>query len=253
MENSEALYIATLEDIKNRIDRNNKYDVIKASGLLRLLLLDGMPLIHQINRKYRVTIRFSIVDYSSFPILEFSDEPQAPPVIFWQNVDASQVNTELEWTELNASEIEDIEAHLLQLFEQDAARRLPISFKAWLHEDTNTLEIISTPANYYAVLKRQGKEVKTKQVDLQSFLKVNSLIVRDSAYSIRDIIKYCAHYKGGVHLVEPTDEIYREMLDLDELIEIGGLDFSLAALKGICNIVLKGIEPLTECVIKNTA
>lgn len=39
----------------------SEYDMIRASGLIRQLLLDADPLVHQMNRQYRVgTIRFTV-------------------------------------------------------------------------------------------------------------------------------------------------------------------------------------------------
>jgi hypothetical protein len=47
----EWFFLETLFDIDAKATRNTTYDLIKASGLLRLLLLDSNCLVHQANRK----------------------------------------------------------------------------------------------------------------------------------------------------------------------------------------------------------
>ena len=55
----ERLFLDTLADLESRAATPNRYGLIKASGLLRLLLLDGQPLVHQVNRDYRVKLTFT--------------------------------------------------------------------------------------------------------------------------------------------------------------------------------------------------
>jgi hypothetical protein len=51
-------FIAILEDLNDRINEPIKYNNKKASGLLRQLLLDSNPLLHQINREFKKIIVF---------------------------------------------------------------------------------------------------------------------------------------------------------------------------------------------------
>jgi hypothetical protein len=69
------IFLATLEDIRNKIDNvfltrqqdkinlQKRYDLIKACGLLRHLLTDKGNLFHQINRYYKVPLLFHVIDF----------------------------------------------------------------------------------------------------------------------------------------------------------------------------------------------
>jgi hypothetical protein len=56
----EKLFIRTLDDLQNKISSNDDYEILHISALLRKLLLDGEPLIHQVNRRYQKKITFHI-------------------------------------------------------------------------------------------------------------------------------------------------------------------------------------------------
>jgi hypothetical protein len=61
MINHDDLFIGTMRELRQRISSNNKYDYIKACGLLRLLLMDtGQPLYIIVNRKRHVEILFHV-------------------------------------------------------------------------------------------------------------------------------------------------------------------------------------------------
>lgn len=63
----EWLFSGTLDDLKERVDSNNTYQVLMTSGLLRKLLLDDkISLLNQVNRARKIPIAFSFV-------------PQVPP------------------------------------------------------------------------------------------------------------------------------------------------------------------------------
>jgi hypothetical protein len=64
----EELFLGTIEDLRTKIRTNNAYNLIKACGLCRHLLLDEHPLVHQVNKKYKLQLTFHIADYSNTPI-----------------------------------------------------------------------------------------------------------------------------------------------------------------------------------------
>lgn len=64
----EKLFISTVQDLRYKIRANKEYHLIRACGLCRHLLLDGMPLLHQVNRKYKLPISFNIKDYTDAPL-----------------------------------------------------------------------------------------------------------------------------------------------------------------------------------------
>jgi len=57
--NREQLFLKTLADLEATAANPEWYDLIKASGLLRLLLLEGDALVHQVNRNYGLKLEFS--------------------------------------------------------------------------------------------------------------------------------------------------------------------------------------------------
>jgi hypothetical protein len=52
----DELFLNTLKDLRAKANSNDRYQLIKASGLLRLLLLDG--LVDRVNSKHRIKLKF---------------------------------------------------------------------------------------------------------------------------------------------------------------------------------------------------
>lgn len=62
MATREALFLRTLQDIEERIaPGKDDYEVLMVAALLRKLLLDGDPLVHQINRNRKLKVQFTAV------------------------------------------------------------------------------------------------------------------------------------------------------------------------------------------------
>jgi hypothetical protein len=57
---ADQLFLRTLEDLDRRTTAADEYEALLAAGLLRKLLLDEAPLVHQVNRYRRERIRFRI-------------------------------------------------------------------------------------------------------------------------------------------------------------------------------------------------
>lgn len=60
MDYHNSLFLDTLKDLQEKIDRSTDYDLTKASGLLRHLLIDSPRLIDQVNKKIGMKVRFKI-------------------------------------------------------------------------------------------------------------------------------------------------------------------------------------------------
>jgi len=58
----DQIFVKTLEDIEKRMQSKDSYEILMISGLLRKLLLDDNPLIHQVNQNQRLKITFTIND-----------------------------------------------------------------------------------------------------------------------------------------------------------------------------------------------
>jgi hypothetical protein len=64
----EELFLKTVQDLRSKIRVNKEYHLIRACGLCRHLLLDGTPLVYQVNRKYKLPITFNIKDFTDTPL-----------------------------------------------------------------------------------------------------------------------------------------------------------------------------------------
>lgn len=57
---NERLLVETIRDIEGRLGVGTAYDLVRVSGLLRQLLIDERPLIHEANTEYRIKLRFCV-------------------------------------------------------------------------------------------------------------------------------------------------------------------------------------------------
>lgn len=74
----ETLFRRTVDDLDQRVAAIAHYDALMSAALLRKLLLDGNPLIHQVNRTYRLNLRFRISGVSQFEQMLLDSDP-----MFW--------------------------------------------------------------------------------------------------------------------------------------------------------------------------
>jgi hypothetical protein len=65
----EHLFLGTVADIDQRVLKGGRYNLIRAAGLLRQLLLDSTPLMHVVNRMYCQQIEFETIDFRDSPPL----------------------------------------------------------------------------------------------------------------------------------------------------------------------------------------
>jgi hypothetical protein len=73
--------LRTVLDIDEKLVIGDRYNIIRASGLLRQLLMDGTPLVHVVNRRHRLQIVFRTIDFAKpVPV-----EPEAD----WRALDPS--------------------------------------------------------------------------------------------------------------------------------------------------------------------
>jgi hypothetical protein len=57
---AKAFFVSTLNELEEKCETGSMYDLIRISGILRLLLLDGEPLAHRVNRSFRKKIKFTV-------------------------------------------------------------------------------------------------------------------------------------------------------------------------------------------------
>jgi len=61
MEKNEYIFIRALNDIEKKVLGGEKYNIVKAAGVLRQLLLDASPLAHLVNKTFRIKFEFIVV------------------------------------------------------------------------------------------------------------------------------------------------------------------------------------------------
>lgn len=70
------LFLFTMADLRKRIEHpQDEYDLLMAAGLLRKLLLDEQPLVHQVNRELRVKLTFCVATNDAYEAVVFEDNP----------------------------------------------------------------------------------------------------------------------------------------------------------------------------------
>jgi hypothetical protein len=57
---SEQLFLASVEDLERYVGIGDDYAMLRAAALLRQLFMDQSPLVHQVNRKYRLYLKFPV-------------------------------------------------------------------------------------------------------------------------------------------------------------------------------------------------
>jgi len=82
--------------------------------------------------------------------------------------------------------------------------------------------------------------MKPKNVKKDGLLAATVLIVNGKLFSVRDLVSFEAHVKGGVHAGNPGDEADRILQALGTLFQIGGYRASLRQLQAVGRVVLKG-------------
>jgi hypothetical protein len=95
---AQNLFTHTLSDLEKRIESTDEYDVLMAAALLRKLLVDGERLMDQVNRPYRLKLRFHISDVSPFEKLIYEDGP-----VIWAIEDALDPESPLAYQPYDAT------------------------------------------------------------------------------------------------------------------------------------------------------
>lgn len=86
---------------------------------------------------------------------------------------------------------------------------------------------------------------------LDSLLSQSVVKGLDMAFSVRDVINFCANTKGGIHFDKPKSQMARQLLSLDTSFQPALVDASLHALADFSWCVLQGLRPLlTEIEVK---
>ncbi len=88
----------------------------------------------------------------------------------------------------------------------------------------------------------------TVEVSRDQLLAAPVLDFNGMTASVLDVIRVCANAMGGVHLRAPDGAAQSGLLDWDTAVRLLGERPSLAALVGICTIVLRGMKPVVAAL-----
>ena len=80
---AERLFLNTLADLERRAEASDEYEVLMSAALLRKLLMNGLPLMDQVNQKHRLRLRFPINGVTPYEELVLEDRP-----VYWSLEDA---------------------------------------------------------------------------------------------------------------------------------------------------------------------
>ncbi len=94
----DQLFLHTLDDLERRTTTTDEYEVLMSGALLRKLLLDGTRLTDQVNRRYRLDLRFRISAVSPYEQLLYEDNP-----VFWAIEDALDPECALAYAPFDAT------------------------------------------------------------------------------------------------------------------------------------------------------
>lgn len=83
---------------------------------------------------------------------------------------------------------------------------------------------------------------KTKKVQLDEFLSTHLGLVSKTELTVKDVIRYEANVKGGVHLGSPRKVVEKEINRI--IFNVGGLRYTTRQLLSIARVTLEALTPL---------
>lgn len=253
MDRNDKLFAGVYEDLQTRVKGKNDYDLIKAGGLLRQLLLDNDRLIDIVNKPRRIRLQFTILNHAKIDRLlpewpEFDDFPnifeKEKVDSYWRNLDPTPAYRLTKTISFTPDE-------LLNLQNLDGEATIfgnpPLRIDNVVDEITGQGETRIIDFN----LLRLKNHIPTLELKRDQFLKTKCIFWENHKYSVKDLIRSAANLRGGVHQGgQPTSE-EGQLFDLDNLMKISGIDASIAMMAGISSIVLLAIEPLYKTIQAN--
>jgi hypothetical protein len=184
-----VFFVNTLDELRQKCNTDSNYNYIKASGILRQILIDENPLLDLVNKEYRKKILFEVIKPSP-PIPKQSKGPDGTV-----------------WTDIGMgmsfmSPSNDKSRNEMLTKEQFLKRRV-ITFG---HQDISVLEIIKLSAN-----KIGGVHIDTKQ---PNNIKDLNVLIGNSAMNFKGGIT------GGAYQVNEISIIVLKALnELEELVK----------------------------------
>jgi hypothetical protein len=86
---------------------------------------------------------------------------------------------------------------------------------------------------------------KVEALNRAQLLSKRAARVSGQDVTTRDLILQVAHVSGGVHAGSPETDLQRLLAGVSESVRIGGVSAVSRTLRGISDVVVLGLEPLT--------
>jgi hypothetical protein len=113
----EQLFLLTLEDLRSKLASGKEYDLIRACGLCRHLILDDIPLVHLVNRRHRIKLRFEV----AFNNINKFFQTSTPHGLNWVTFDPGVIrNLGPTFTQVRKISLEEFQKFVVLHYQQNA-------------------------------------------------------------------------------------------------------------------------------------
>lgn len=164
----EKIFVNIMFDLNERYERRTEYDLLKASGLIRQLIVDPNSIVEQINKNYKLKIIFRVQERNKIPSERTKEDGKV-----WKALYGITFITPKE------------DSLSVEFLNKDAFFKYNL---LTYHEETfNVLDIIKICANKYGGIHYdEKKNLKEKSLDIthKGFFFNDSSSVIQSMYSI---------------------------------------------------------------------
>jgi hypothetical protein len=70
------------------------------------------------------------------------------------------------------------------------------------------------------------------------------MVVNGQDVTVKDVIRYVAHVEGAVHAGVPQGDVEKALAEVSSDLEVAGYSATVAAVRGIGEVVLSGLQSL---------
>lgn len=91
---------------------------------------------------------------------------------------------------------------------------------------------------------------KPINMNKDNMLKRPVMLINGVVITVLDLIKFQSHVQGAVHSGDPRSDKEKVLKNAEETFTVGGMPGGLRSIKAIGRVVLKGLEPLKQEVLR---
>ena len=143
----EKIFVNIMFDLNERYERRTEYDLLKASGLIRQLIVDHNSIVEQVNKNYKLKILFRVQERSKMPVERIKEDGTVWKVLYGMTFITAKENS-----------------LSIELLNKDAFFKYDL---LTYHEEVfNVLDIIKICANKYGGIHYdENKNLKEQSLD----------------------------------------------------------------------------------------